>query len=297
MTERDQDPAVLDSHIHFWDPRGSISYPWLREVPPLNAPFTTDDFDAVRPANTSVVFVEAGRADEHAAAEIEWIRDEAERHPWLAGAVAHVRLEDPQSARAVIGRYADDPFVVGVRRNVQDEPSGFLADHGLREGIRLLGAAGLPFDACVREHQLPELIDLVAACPDTTIVLDHLGKPTSATRHRPWRQALARLAGHGNVVAKLSGLATELSVSTPRTKVISLLRDALEVFGPERCLYGSDWPVMTQVTSYEDWLGLVREALTGYPAATAEAVLRTNAERVYQVHAASSPDTRPRAKA
>lgn len=287
MTGKGQDPVVLDSHVHFWDPRGSISYPWLDDVPPLNVPFTPEDFDAFRPANTSTVFVEAGRADEHAEAEIAWVREAAQRHPWLVGAVAHVRLEDPETARTVIGRHAEDPFVVGVRRNVQDEAPGFLAEPGLRTGVRLLGEAGLPFDACVREHQLPELADLVAACPDTTIVLDHLGKPTSAAEHHPWREAVRRLADHDNVVVKLSGLATELPASTLRADAASLLREALEVFGAERCLYGSDWPVMTQATSYEGWFALVLEALAGFPAASADAVLHGTAERVYGVRAAS----------
>jgi len=283
--------AVLDSHVHFWDPTGTISYPWLEDAPSLNVPFTPDDFAAVRPEDASAVFVEAGCAQEHAGAEVEWVRDQAVRHPWIVGAVAHVRLEDPESARTAIDRYADDPFVVGVRRNVQDEPAGFLADAGLRAGVRLLGEAGLPFDACVREHQLPELAELVAACARTTIVLDHLGKPKSAVEHSAWRGALRRLAEHDNVVVKLSGLGTELNAGTSRTGTIALLHEALDAFGAERCLYGGDWPVMTLATTYEDWLAVVLEALAQYSAATADAVLRANAQRVYRVRSTAPADT------
>jgi L-fuconolactonase len=286
--------TVVDTHVHFWDTRGGIDYPWLRQVPPLDRPFLPDDFAALRPPGTSAIFVEAGRADRHADAEIAWVRREARRHPWIAGAVAHVRLEDPASAPAAIARHGRDPFVVGVRRNIQDEPPGFTADHGFRFGVRLLGDAGLPFDACVREHQLPELSDLAAACPQTTIVLDHLGKPGSTAEHHPWRRALRLLAAHDNVVVKLSGLATELDPATPRSGVISLLREALDAFGPDRCLYGSDWPVMTQATAYEDWLAVVLETLDDCPGATADSVLRTNAERVYRLTAnptADSPST------
>ncbi|NUR24305.1 MAG: amidohydrolase family protein [Catenulispora sp.] len=298
MTDEHQDPVspgrrraatVLDSHVHFWDTRGSISYPWLSEVPPLDRPFTPEDFDALRPADTEAIFVEAGRAEEHAAAEIDWVREQARRHPWILGAVAHVRLEDPDTARTAISSYAADPFVVGVRRNLQDEPPGFLEDPGLRAGVRLLGEAGLPFDACVREQQLPELVELAAACPGTTIVLDHLGKPKSAAKRRPWWQVLRRLADHDNVVVKLSGLATEIPVNTPRTLVAVLLQEALDAFGAERCLYGGDWPVMTLATSYGDWLGLVRTALADRPAATADAVLAGNARRVYGIRTVPSP--------
>lgn len=280
--------AVLDSHVHFWDPR-RISYPWLSEAPPLNRSFTPEEFAAVRTRDTSVIFVEAGRAEQHAAAEIEWVRHEADRHPWIVGAVAHVPLEDPASAETAIRRCADDPFVVGVRRNVQDEPAGFTRGAGFRAGVRRLGDAGLPFDACVREHQLPELAELAAACPGTTIVLDHLGKPRSAAPgHSSWREALRRLAEHDNVVCKLSGVATELDADTPRPAVISLLHEVLNIFGPERCLYGSDWPVMTLATTYEDWSGLVHDALATYPPAVADAVLCTTAQRVYRVRAVPS---------
>lgn len=277
--------AVLDSHVHFWDPQGGISNPWLQDIPLLNVPFTPDRFAAVRTANTSAIFVEAGSAPEQAAAEIEWVRQEAGRHPWIVGAVAHVQLEDLDAARSAIERYADDPFVVGVRRNLQDEPAGFLGDPDLRAGVRLLGEAGLPFDACVRDHQLPELIELAAACPRTTVVLDHLGKPKSAAKHSPWRQALRRLADHGNVVCKLSGLATELDPGAPGSQMVSLLREALDVFGAERCLYGGDWPVMNLATTYADWFAVVGEALAGHPAATVDAVMRANAERVYSTTA------------
>lgn len=284
--------AVLDTHVHFWDPRGDIDYPWLREVPPLDRPFLPDDFAAFRPAGTSAIFVEAGRADRHADAEIAWIREEARRHPWIVGAVAHVRLEDPASARDAVRRHHEDRFVVGVRRNLQDEPAGFTADPGFRAGMRLLGDAGLPFDACVREHQLPELAELARACPQTVIVLDHLGKPTStALDGTPWRQGLRRVADHGNVVGKLSGLATEIDPGTPRALVVALLREALDAFGADRCLYGSDWPVMAQATTYGDWSGLVLEALQSFPPETRDAVMRTNAERVYRVHADLGTDS------
>ena len=111
--------AVLDSHVHFWDPR-RISYPWLSEAPPLNRPYTPDEFASVRSRDTSVIFVEAGRAEQHASAEIEWVRDEAQRHPWIVGAVAHVPLEDPATSR---GR---DPPVRGrrVRRRGAPQPPG-----------------------------------------------------------------------------------------------------------------------------------------------------------------------------
>jgi L-fuconolactonase len=276
---------LLDSHVHFWDPH-HLTYPWLAEVPPLNRAFTPEDLAAQRPEPVDVVFVEAGRAAHQAGAEIDHVRRAARHRPWIRGVVAHADLEDPTRARPVIRAYAGDPFVVGVRRNVQDEAAGFTAAGGFRAGVRLLGDAGLPFDACVRAHQLPELAELAAACPQTTIVLDHLGKP-SPPGDSSWGQALRRLARHGNVVCKLSGLATEAAPGTARSLIAATLREALQIFGPGRCLYGSDWPVMTLATDYGSWLDLVRAALAAHAPEAADAVLYGNAARIYQVDRAT----------
>jgi L-fuconolactonase len=273
--------SILDCHVHFWDPE-RLTYTWLHEAPSLDRAFTADDFAQFRPAPVEAIFVEAGRDEQQAADEIEWVRGEAKRHAWIRGAVAHVSLERPIEAAELIGRYAADPFVVGVRRNIQDEAPGFSDDEHFRYGVRLLGDAGLPFDACVRQHQIPEITRLAAACPHTTIVLDHLGKPKSDTRYE-WSAELRWLAEHENVVCKLSGLTTELGAAAPNALTLSLLREALNVFGPERCLYGSDWPVMTLAIRYARWLDLVREALVGLPWSADAAVLRDNARRVYRL--------------
>ncbi|MET7991887.1 amidohydrolase family protein [Amycolatopsis sp. NPDC005232] len=273
--------SILDSHVHFWDPR-RMRYPWLDDVAELDRARTPEHF----PGRAEVIVVEAGRVPADAAAEIAWIRQESRRHPWIRGIVAHVEIGDPARAREFVEEH--DPFVVGVRRNAQDEPPGFLDDGDFRAGVRLLGEAGLPFDACVRAHQLPELTELATACPRTTIVLDHLGKPApGGPAYDRWRRDLRRLARRDNVLCKLSGLATETTPGTDRGAVVDALREALDVFGPGRCLYGSDWPVLTLATEYAEWLDLVHTALAAHPAAAAEAVFHDNAARTYRVRSAA----------
>ncbi|MEW2624583.1 amidohydrolase family protein [Streptomyces sp. NPDC048106] len=274
--------SPIDTHVHFWDPR-RLTYPWLGAVPRLHKPFTPRDLADTVPEPVDVVFVEAGRIGQQATDELEWVRSEAKHRPWIRGAVVHAPLEDSSRAAGAIRSYAQDPFVVGVRRNIQDEPAGFTTDAGFRAGVRLLGEAGLPFDACVRRHQMSELAELAEACPQTLIVLDHLGKPSPADPGTSWRQAMRRVARQDNVVCKLSGLTTEAAPATSPEMMVSLLREALEVFGPDRCLYGSDWPVMTQATHYATWLELVRTALAAFPREAADAVLHTNAVRTYRL--------------
>lgn len=273
---------VIDSHVHFWDPR-RLAYPWLQTVPRLDRAFTDSDLLHSLPEPVEAVFVEAGRLPGQAAEEVRWVRQLARTRSWIRGAVAHVSLDDPVGAPRSIREQAADPFVVGVRHNVQDERPGFTAGAEFRAGVALLGEAGLPFDACVREHQLDELADLAEACPQTLVVLDHLGKPSLPGPGRRWRHALRRLARRENVVCKLSGLATEAAPGTDPGALLAVLREALEAFGPRRCLYGGDWPVMTLATTYGSWLDLVRAALADLPAGDVDAVLRANAVRTYRL--------------
>lgn len=282
---------LIDSHVHFWNPRG-MTYPWLSGAPALDRQRSPsdllDDLDDL-PDAVEAVFVEAGRTPDQAGREVEWVRGLARSRPWIRGAVAHVSLDDTAGAPQAVRRWAGDPFVVGVRHNIQDEQPGFTTGPDFRAGLRLLGGAGLPFDACVRQGQLGELADLADACPQTLIVLDHVGKPSVPEPDPSWRSALRRLARQDNVVCKLSGLATEAAPGTPATALIAVLREALEAFGPGRCLYGGDWPVMTLATTYGAWLDVVRTALADLPAPEADAVLRANAVRTYRLDRSRGP--------
>ncbi|MFC9324962.1 amidohydrolase family protein [Kitasatospora sp. NPDC057015] len=275
-------PGIVDAHAHLWDP-ARFDYPWLTE-PALRRAFGPEDLAAAAGEPIRAVVVEAGRRPEQAAAELDWVRARAEHRPELLGMVVHLSLEETEDLPARIRRLAADPFVVGVRRLLQDEPAGFTTRAALRAGVALLGDAGLPFDACVREHQLGELDDLAAACPQTVVVLDHLGKPRpGAPDDGSWHRALRRLAARPNVVCKLSGLTTEALPGRATPDLLRpYLRTALDLFGPDRCLYAGDWPVMTLAGRYRDWLDLVRAELSGLPATDTQAVLGGNALRVYR---------------
>ena len=173
--------------------------------------------------------------------------------------------------------------MVGVRRLIQDEPPGFTSRPGLRAGVALLAAEDLVFDLCVREPQLGEAVDLVRATPEVRFVLDHLGKPRVGADPTRWRRDLRALAELPNVVAKLSGLMTEVIPGTGAAgDVRPYLEYALEVFGPQRCLFGSDWPVLTLAGSYAEWRDTVLDAVAGLSEAEVEAVMHGNARALYR---------------
>jgi L-fuconolactonase len=150
-------------------------------------------------------------------------------------------------------------------------------------GIAQLASHNLPFDACVRQHQLPELAELVDRCPQVTFVLDHLGKPAiHRGRQESWFDDLLALARRPNIVAKLSGLTTEADREHWRPPDIApYLSHAIDAFGPDRCMFGSDWPVATLSTTYERWLDLVLDATADLTDAQRAAILAGTAGRVY----------------
>jgi L-fuconolactonase len=270
---------ILDSHVHLLDPVG-LTYPWQGELTIGQERCDAASFAAGASPVTGAIVVEAGVAPGEASREVSRVRAQATSHPWIRGMVASAPVDQPAARETVLGGYRADDLVVGVRRNLQYEPAGFWRDRALRAGMRRLGESGLPFDACVRSRQLTELADLAAECPDTVIVLDHVGKPRCGAGVASWLTALLAVAGHPNMRCKLSGLATEAAACAKP----SALQAALDAFGADRCLFGSDWPIGTMATSHQAWLNLVSSVLDGMRASDADRdqVLARTAQLTYR---------------
>lgn len=185
----------------------------------------------------------------------------------------------------VLAELAARPEVVGVRRLLQDEEPGFALRAGFLEGLARVGARDLTFDACIRRPQLEELTAVAARVPRLRIVLDHLGKPAVDREDwTAWRRDLGRLAANQNVFCKLSGLLTQSGEGSWSARAMGrYLTQAIEVFGPRRCMFGSDWPVMTLRGGYQEWLEIVLGLLDGYPAREQADVLRETARAAYRL--------------
>lgn len=273
---------ITDAHQHVWDPR-RLSYPWLSGLPALNLPRLPED--SRTPGVDRVVFVQADAAD--GAAEAEWVQGLASAWPELAGIVAFAPVETGELPRA-LDRLHELPLFRGVRRLLQDEPPGFITSPGLREGLRLLARRAVPFDACVRHHQLGELRNALEEAPDVVVVLDHLGKPPVALgldsrEGEAWIEGIHALAELPCVVVKLSGLSPEADPGQPLAEQSRpFLGVALRAFGPARCMVGSDWPVSAATPhglTTDEWVELVCEQLDD--PTERGLVLNGTAERVY----------------
>jgi L-fuconolactonase len=276
---------VLDAHVHLWDP-GRLRYAWL-EGTELNRVMDASVLRAASEPVSDFVAVQADCDHSEGMAEVEWLMEQAEELPGLRGVVAFVPLEQGAGVRDHLRVLRDVPLVVGVRRLIQDEEPGFALTDEFLEGVGLLADFELTFDVCIRSFQLGEVVELVRRRPRVQFVLDHLGKPSVGVDASTWRRQITELAAMPNITCKLSGLMTEI-VAGPRTvdAIGPFLAHALAVFGPTRCLFGSDWPVMTAATTYSDWLEVVSEVVPAED--DRQEVLAGTAERVYRLPASSS---------
>lgn len=276
--------AFIDTHVHFWD-RGRLPYPWLDEVPAIAGPHRPAELRAEADGRfpEQIVFVECGAPWLE---EVRWIEALAATEPRIAGIVAKCMVNAGTTTAAHLAELQKHPLVRGVRHLIQHEPDpDFCARPEFIAGVRAVGAAGLSFDLCCFHHQLPAVVRLVAACPDTRFILDHFGKPgIRAGLIDPWRAHLAELAARPNVDCKLSGLITEADhrAWTP-ADLKPYVDHALAVFGPGRLLFGGDWPVAKLAGAYPRWLDTARGLVEHLPAADQDAIFRRNARRVYQL--------------
>lgn len=272
----------IDAHAHLWD-RSRLHYAWLDGEPEaLRRSFLPADLapDLAESDIGEFVFVQADCADDEALHEASWLHELRDLGAPVRAVVAHAPLE--RDSVEHLEALAELPLVTGIRRLLQGEPPGFAVQPPFVAGVRSLERFLFSFDLCIRAHQLAEATDLVRQVPEVVFVLDHLGKPTmrpDAFGH--WATELAALARLPNVTCKLSGLFSEADPSRrDPIAVYPWLRHALDVFGPDRCLFGSDWPVLTAAGSYAGWVDAVEQALDG-DAAGLRAVFGETAARVY----------------
>jgi L-fucono-1,5-lactonase len=236
--------VIVDSHQHFWDP-ARADYPWMTDdVAALRRRFGPEDLQPLLREHgvAGTVVVQA----RHALDETRELLAIAAATPFVVGVVGWVDLTGDVERQ--LG--ALDGPLVGVRHQVHDEPDpAWLLRNDVQRGLAAVAAAGLVYDLLVRPRELPAAVETVRRHPGLRFVLDHAGKAPHAGRGA-WAEGVAALAGLPNVTCKLSGLFTEADPAGTAGR-------ALRWFGPERCMFGSDWPVCLLVSGYGDALAVV----------------------------------------
>lgn len=270
----------IDAHQHFWQlARGD--YGWLTpELSPIFRDFGPDDLAPLlaRHGITGTILVQAAPTE----AETRFLLDIAARTPSVAGVVGWTDFEAPDVAEA-IAALAADPLLVGLRPMVHDiADDDWLARPALAPAFAAMIAQNLVFDALLKPRHIPATLALLERHPQLPVVIDHAAKPDLVAGDLAgWREGVTALAAHPQALCKLSGLVTEAAADwTPET-LHPVVDHLLASFGPDRLIFGSDWPVVTLRADYSRWFETATALLSGCSESERAAIFGGTAQRVY----------------
>ena len=280
----------IDAHQHFWSlARGD--YGWLTpEMEPIYRDFMPGDLKPVLAGAgiDGTILVQAAPT----VAETEFMLDLAREEPFIRGVVGWVDFEDP-SAPDEIARLARQSALVGLRPMIQDiDQDNWMLGERLVPAFDALIVADLTFDALTLPRHLPALRELLARHPNMRTVIDHGSKPMIRNGILDgWDKDMAALATETSAFCKLSGLVTEARADWTVDDLRPYVDHLLDTFGPDRLVWGSDWPVCTLASSYGRWTEVTGELLSGLAEDERSAILGGNAARAYRMRAPDSATT------
>ena len=276
---------IIDAHHHLWD-KSRFAYSWLTEVPDIDRNFLIADYEeSIRGTDVvKSVHVQADVDPPFALQETRWVLSMAEANTPIEGVVAWAPVEEP-GLEDYLDTLGEHPNLKGFRRLLQTQEADFCLKPEFIAGMRLLAARGYSFDLCIYHPQLSSVVELVRQVPEMSFVLDHVGKPDiKAGAMQPWKDQLRELAALPNACCKVSGMVTEADPGSWTSETLRPFIDsAIEAFGFERTMFGSDWPVCLLGASYGQWLETLSEAVRGASGDEQEQLFYRTAERYYRL--------------
>lgn len=300
------DFPIVDSHVHLWDP-SRFRMAWLDKNARLNKHFGLEEYAAHAERDSTLegvaggehgdrgaglqveamVYLEVDMAPDYRLLEAEWVASLAREDDRLRGIVASAPVEFGAQLRAFLeALVAIGPRVKGVRRLTQGEPDPeFCLQPRFLEGVQLLSEFGLSFDIGCNFRQLGPSVEMVRRCPQTQFILDHIGKPNIRERAMdPWREQIEALAALPNVVCKVSGVTTETNEGWTVDDIAPYVEHVLKTFGEDRVVYGGDWPVVLNATSYRRWAETLDTLTASWSDAARRKLWNENATRFYRLN-------------
>ncbi len=274
----------IDAHQHFWN-LDKVSYPWLvPEYGPIYRTFEAPELEPhIRAAGIDrTILVQAMNSYE----DTDYMLDTAEAYDWIGGVVGWVPLDRPDEAASKLKEYANNPYFKGVRHLIHEEPDpDWVIRPQVIEGLKALASFGLTFDVvAVFPNHLKHVPFLAEQVPDLRLVIDHLAKPPIRDKGwEPWAGQLARAASYANVYAKVSGLNTAASEQWSAVELQRYVDYAIEVFGADRLMFGSDWPVAILNGDYASVWRETQVTLAGRSAVEVDAILGGTAAAFYRI--------------
>jgi L-fuconolactonase len=281
------DFPIIDTHVHFWN-SDSVAIDWIADIPQLANTFEPGDLSdhAGEVDIEGLIFVEAAVREGNHIAEAAWVGDLARDDPRIKGIVAHAPMHLGAQVKTDLEQLAAIPEVKGIRRLLQqEEDPEFCLQADFLEAVELLPDYDFHFEICILHPQLEAATEMVRLCPDVPFILDHIGKPgIKDEMFEPWGEQISELATLHNVVCKLSGVATEADHDNwTEDQLAPYISHVLNEFGPERVLFGGDWPVATLALAYPRWIEVVDNAMADWSHGDRYRVYSENARHFYRL--------------
>ena len=251
--------SIVDSHQHFWDPVALKLPPPPPEAAVLGRAFLPTDLrhEIVQLGITSTVLVQGYPQTEEAN---QWLFRQANTADYVRGVVAWVDLQNPVKVGTALERLRKEPKFVGIRHIVQDEKDvNWILRDVVLESFKELARQRVPFDMVIKPDHLRNVFKVLDRVPKLSIVVDHIAKPNIAGGGSPgWAEGMAAIAQHPGVYCKLSGLVTEANLRQWKSSDLKpYVTHAVDVFGWDRVMFGSDWPVCLLAATYQQvWMAL-----------------------------------------
>lgn len=278
---------LLDTHQHLVY-RNVAGYSWAKDIPPLaEENFTVDDYLNLTEGFGvgGSLFMETGVDDPDYKSEAQHAQSLLDNpNNGIKGLIVSIRPEEDNEFNSWFERTLE-MNVAGYRRILHVMPDETSQHQTFINNIKKIGKAGKPFDICYLPTQLPVAYDLAKNCDDTHLVLNHCGVPSIASGEiDQWGKDIKKLAQLPNVICKLSGLMAYCAPETSSQETIQPYVDhVLECFGPNRMVWGSDWPVVNLGKGLQEWINVTRNILSNLSDDEAIAIANSNAQKIYKV--------------
>jgi L-fuconolactonase len=277
---------IVDTHQHLWD-LTKFRLPWLKEGDVFNKSHVMSDYlKATAGLNVvKTVYMEVDVAPEQQMEEAEYVIGLCQRAdtPMVAAVISGRPASD--AFAKYIGQFKDSAVIKGVRQVLHGEstPPGFCLDEKFIKGVRLLGELGKSFDLCMRSKELLDAAKLVDACPNTRFILDHCGNADVQVKDRAqWTKDIAEVANRKNVVCKVSGIVASAEPGKWKADDLApIVNHVMEVFGPDRVMFGGDWPVCTKAATYKQWVEAIKSIVAERNVEEQKKLFADNAVRFY----------------
>jgi L-fuconolactonase len=292
---------LVDTHQHLWDVK-KFKLHWLPKEGVLARSYVMDDYrKAIEGTGIAKsVYMEVDVDPEQQTAEAEHLIEicKSGKSPTM-GAVISGRPASAEAFAKYIAQFKNSPQIKGVRQVLHGDgtPGGYCLSDSFVKSVQLLGEMGLSFDMCLRPGDLADGSKLADKCPDTRLILDHCGnadpkawmsekrrgdqKPDHAVE--PWKKEIAEIARRKNTLCKISGVVARVIKEWSADDLAPIVNHCLDSFGPDRVIFGSDWPVCLLGAPLVEWTKALRQIVASRPEAEQKKLFSENAVRQYRL--------------